>query len=167
MLTQQVSHLEIRGFGFSGYREGWPLDLDEEILIPQLEVLEEALRCTGERLEFLYLDLLYPQECHTYSRFEDFVRRILPRASCISEIHLPEYLEPLAEDHLRALQALHPAIKTLSIQKHLLEASDIKGLGKKASEEEDHPLACLSQLLEDDEVAERIVEMWNEKYAPS
>ena len=65
------------------------------------------------------------------------------------------------------MQELHSQVEALSIRKHRLEASDISKLGKKASEEKDHPLACLSHLLEDDEVAERIVKEWNEKYAPS
>lgn len=140
------------------------MDLDEKILNPQLDLLEEAIQRTGKQLESLYLHLFYPQESHSHSRFQDFVRRVLPKVSCISNVQLPEYVPSL---HLHAMQAIHPTLKTLAIRKHRLELSDIQELGKKASEEENHPLAAYSHLLQEEGVAESIVKEWNEKYAPS
>jgi hypothetical protein len=167
-LTQQVSHLDIHSFGLSGSTGGWPFDLDEKFLNPQLDLLEEAIQRTGKHLESLHLDMFYPHESHSHSRFEDFVRRVLPKMSCIPKVQIPEFMElehPYL--HLHAMRAIHPACKTLAIQKHRLEASDIQALGKKASEEESNPLAAFSHLLQEEGVAESIVKEWNEKYAPS
>lgn len=165
-MTQQVSHLGIRSFGNPKYGGGWPLDLDEEILRPQIDLLEEALQKAVrlETLRFTHFD--YPGRFHDLERFQDFMRSILPRLACIP-VQIGEYISPPYRPHQYAFQALHPQVKALSIRKHRLEVSDIRELGDKASEEENHPLCPYSHLVREEGVAGSIAREWNLKYARS
>jgi hypothetical protein len=161
-LSQQISNLTIADFG-AGVSAG----LEESILNSQIDLLTKALQ-NAEQLQTLsFICFSYPHKSQGQERYQRFLKDIIPSLVRIPKIEsLTPPVGPFKQVYY-SMQQLHPQVEALSIRKHLLEASDIKQLGKTSSEEKDHPLSCLSRLLEDDEVAERIVKEWNEKYAPS
>lgn len=110
---------------------------------------EEAKKFTFETLGFLSLDQLLQQ--------------VLPCFASISSVSLwTSWGAKLSGPIRKLFSYLQEAHATNLFQP--LETQDILQLGRIAREEEDHELKRLSDYLLDDELAEEMAGIWNERY---
>lgn len=161
-----MSYLSVEDFAHA-----YPQKLEESILNSQVDALTEALQ-KAKQLKTLYLPgFLYPLDHHNQERYQDFLRATLPSLVRIPTIETNRYIltggSAPYRRYLRAMVQLQPQMEALSTRKRVLEDFDIIALGRKASEEKDHPLACFSHLLQEGEVAKEMAKEWNQKQAPS
>ena len=59
---------------------------------------------------------------------------------------------------------LHPAIKELAERHHVLNREVIQAFGKECSEVQNHPLAQIADLLQEQGISQEVPEEWNRRF---
>lgn len=95
---------------------------------------------------------------------EQFLKQILPSLASIPSVQ-PIY-KPLCSPEWLPVNQMFGLLQDIRSKKLFqpLERRDVLELGKQVKEETDHELTELADYLLDEEVAEEMVRIWNERY---